>query len=215
MKIMEIMLETLRCSAGFLLTNDCVCAMFEEVFHIRSRRGTSQLLAKYAENIIMQMIMALFARINDISANALSHTGFPRAARSLSASSRSDAPTLSHSHSHSPALPMPMPHAPGAEGDDAERGAIVGSGGNAGAIGIVHSSDAARLRADSSTSAESDVDEAVGSADTKPYDVTALFRVFRFVTGLCNPGDPKNDLATRCACTVHLYCYTIGRTFSI
>jgi hypothetical protein len=212
---MEIMLETLRCSAGFLLTNDCVCAMFEEVFHIRSRRGTSQLLAKYAENIIMQMIMALFARINDISANALSHTGFPRAARSLSASSRSDAPiqSRSHSDSHSPALPMP--HAPGAEGDDAERGSVVRSGDNSGTIGIVHSSDTVRLRADSSTSAESDFDEPVSSADTKPYDVTALFRVFRFVTGLCNPGDPKNDLATRCACTVHLYRYTIGRMFSI
>lgn len=203
MKIIEIMLETLRCSAGFLLTNDCVCAMFEEVFHIRSRRGTSQLLAKYAENIIMQMIMALFARINDISANALSHTGFPRAARSLSASSRPDVPTLSHSHS--PALPMS--HAPGSESGDAERGSFVGSGDNAGAIGMVHSSDTARTRADSSTSAESDFDEPVGSADTKPYDVSALFRVFRFVTGLCNPGDPKNDLATRCACIVHLHCF--------
>ena len=200
MKIMEIMLETLRCSAGFLLTNDCVCAMFEEVFHIRSRRGTSQLLAKYAENIIMQMIMALFARINDISANALSQTGFPRAARSLSASARSDSPALSHS----PALPMS--HARGAEGDGSDRGSALSSGGTSGVVVLAHPSEIARPRADSSTSAESDLDEPVGNADTKPYDVTALFRVFRFVTGLCNPGDTKNDLSTRCACILHLVC---------
>jgi hypothetical protein len=39
MMIMDAMLETLRCNAGSLLTDDCVCAMFEEAFHMRSRRG--------------------------------------------------------------------------------------------------------------------------------------------------------------------------------
>jgi hypothetical protein len=30
-----------------------------------------------------------------------------------------------------------------------------------------------------------------------PYGIHALYRVFKFVTGLCNPGDPKNDISTR------------------
>ena len=64
-KTMEIFLDLLRSPVGALLTNDCVCCMVEECYHIFSSRGEkSKLINRYAENIMTQMCLVLFARLN-------------------------------------------------------------------------------------------------------------------------------------------------------
>lgn len=63
MKILEVLLECLRCDAGDLLTNEAVCSMITECFSVRSRSGVSKLLRKYAENMLMQMVLVIFSRL--------------------------------------------------------------------------------------------------------------------------------------------------------
>jgi len=63
MKILEILLECLRCSAGEFLTDQAVTDMVTECFHVRSQQHSSKLLRRYAENVLMQMVLVLFARI--------------------------------------------------------------------------------------------------------------------------------------------------------
>jgi len=63
MKIIEILLECLRCSAGELLTDQVVVDMITECFHVRAQQHSSKLLRKYAENVLMQMVLVIFARI--------------------------------------------------------------------------------------------------------------------------------------------------------
>ncbi len=41
MKMMEVLLECIRCSAGQLLTNEAVCTVFQACFHLRSYKGTT------------------------------------------------------------------------------------------------------------------------------------------------------------------------------
>lgn len=64
MKILEVLLECLRCDAGELLTDDAVCSMVIECFNVRSRAEISHLLLKYSENILMEMVLVLFSRLN-------------------------------------------------------------------------------------------------------------------------------------------------------
>lgn len=63
MKILEILLECLRCSAGEYLTDQAVLDMITECFHVRSQQHSSKLLRRYAENVLTQMVLVLFARI--------------------------------------------------------------------------------------------------------------------------------------------------------
>ena len=66
MKIIEILMECLRCSAGEQLNDDAVVDMVEECLAVRSRTpGASKLLRRYAENALMQMVLVLFARISE------------------------------------------------------------------------------------------------------------------------------------------------------
>ena len=206
MKIMEIMLETMRCSAGYLLTNDCVCSMLEETFHMRNRRGANRLLAQYAENVIMQMIMVLFARAADFPAVTDCDTGglivvtsFNSRVRSRSASTHTPSPSVlssASSHAHLPvsgdapacaSLSPPLHtsgHAPLLRPERRQQASGESRGGSV-----------------DLDLTESDQETLLATVDTGfslPYDVHALHRVFRFVTGLCNPGDVKNDVPTRC-----------------
>ena len=63
MKILEVLLECLRCDAGDLLTNETICTMISECFNVRGRPATSKILLKYAENILMHMVLVVFARL--------------------------------------------------------------------------------------------------------------------------------------------------------
>jgi brefeldin A-resistance guanine nucleotide exchange factor 1 len=64
MKVMEILLECVKCPAGYLLTNDIVCNMFQVCFFIRSDKNSSALSKQYAENMLMQLVLVVFARIS-------------------------------------------------------------------------------------------------------------------------------------------------------
>ena len=65
MKIIEILMECLRCSAGDQLNDDAVVDMVDECLAVRAparHPGASKLLRRYAENALMQMVLVLFAR---------------------------------------------------------------------------------------------------------------------------------------------------------
>jgi brefeldin A-resistance guanine nucleotide exchange factor 1 len=64
MKMLEVVLECLRCDAGDLLSDEAVCGMVKECFSARNRDGASKLLAKYAENILTHMVLVIFARLD-------------------------------------------------------------------------------------------------------------------------------------------------------
>lgn len=66
MKIIEILMECLRCSAGDQLNDESVVEMVEECLAVRARHpGASKLLRRYAENALMQMVLVLFARVSE------------------------------------------------------------------------------------------------------------------------------------------------------
>ena len=63
MKILEVLLECMRCSAGDQLSNEDICGMITECFNVRCRKGVSKLLMKYAENVLVQMVLVVFSRL--------------------------------------------------------------------------------------------------------------------------------------------------------
>lgn len=67
MKVMEVLLECVRCPAGHLLTDSVLCDMFQVSFHIRNDPSSSALLCQYAENILMQFTLVVFAHLKHIA----------------------------------------------------------------------------------------------------------------------------------------------------
>eukprot|EP01083_Nonionella_stella_P042528 114846_1 len=63
MKKMEVLLELVRCPVGQLLTDQAMCSIVEDCLIIRNGARTSAVLRKYAENILSQMILLVFARL--------------------------------------------------------------------------------------------------------------------------------------------------------
>ena len=67
-RLMEIILELLRNSSGYLLTNDNVCLCVQKCFEIRlfhrNFNGTANcLMVRYTENVLIQLILLIFNKI--------------------------------------------------------------------------------------------------------------------------------------------------------
>ena len=181
MKIIEILMECLRCDAGWRLSEQSVVDMVDHCLRVRGRRTASKLLRRYAENVLMQMVLILFARISDEAAGGrrrMKDARLGRAARDSSASSRG---SLS------------------AEAGSSERRH------RGGLLSPQHEEDASRLRATSATP-DSNGYESSPSADPSlpssassphlassfssslaPYGIPALERVFLMLVDLINP----------------------------
>eukprot|EP01084_Bolivina_argentea_P312626 541251_1 len=67
-RVMEILLELLRCSAGILITNDNVCLLVQKLFDIRQfhrqyNNTNNCLMVRYTENTLIQIILLIFNKI--------------------------------------------------------------------------------------------------------------------------------------------------------
>ena len=67
-RLMEILLELLRSSSGYLLTNDNVCLCVQKCFEMRRyhknyNKTNNCLMVRYTENVLIQMILLIFNKI--------------------------------------------------------------------------------------------------------------------------------------------------------
>jgi len=62
-KLMEVLCETIRSEAGYVLSDDDICAIVEQCFNIRERPGSTVLLRKYAENSLILMMSLIFSKL--------------------------------------------------------------------------------------------------------------------------------------------------------
>jgi len=164
MKILEVLLECLRCDAGELLTDDAVCSMVTECFSVRSRAEISHLLLKYSENILMEMVLVLFSRLNPgtrtggdtldphapIDPSSLRQPGHVH--RSRSSSRKRDKLMKKQAGRQLREFESSEKETP--SGDESEQKAVM---------------------------------------NRRPYGIGALQRVFRFLVNLINPSDEKSD----------------------
>jgi hypothetical protein len=217
MKILEILLECLRCSAGEFLTDQAVLDMVTECFHVRSQQHSSKLLRRYAENVLMQMVLVLFARISPESSNAndlfSSRASSPSPVPMILGNTRSSSVGITgtglsapqqHHHQQHPLVsnsPSPYPRS--------------SRSGHPRSFLSVHStikdwststemqlqqfnsgSPPAQSAMDHSYSYSSNAAHAAAASSASsalPYGIPALHRVFRFLTNLINPGDVRNS----------------------
>jgi brefeldin A-resistance guanine nucleotide exchange factor 1 len=70
LKALEILLESVRCSAGALLSNNHVFRLFEFCHSIRSDRFSTPLLVQYADHFLMQFILCTFVRLPQLPASS-------------------------------------------------------------------------------------------------------------------------------------------------
>lgn len=61
--MLQLLLEIVRCPAGPQLTDGSLCLAFEECFTLRQRHASSELLEAYAEDILVQFVLVVFARL--------------------------------------------------------------------------------------------------------------------------------------------------------
>ena len=71
-RLMEIILELLRNSCGYLLTNDNVCLCVQKCFEIRLyhrnyNKTNNCLMVRYTENVLIQLILLIFNKIKVLS----------------------------------------------------------------------------------------------------------------------------------------------------
>ncbi|ETO32676.1 hypothetical protein RFI_04440, partial [Reticulomyxa filosa] len=64
---MEVLLEILRCPAGYMLSDDDVCGIIQHVFEMRLYHASnhSVLMVRYIENALIQMIILIFSELVD------------------------------------------------------------------------------------------------------------------------------------------------------
>jgi len=101
-RILQVLLDCLRCPAGVLLTDSDVWGMVRCCFHIGRQQRVSVLLQRTAEHILTQVTLTIFARFSQLQAEG----GF-------------DEPTLAVAN---PSASLGAPSAPGDSGDEGEDG---------------------------------------------------------------------------------------------
>lgn len=65
-RLMEVFLETMRCPAGYLLSDANVCLCVQKCFELRkyhSISSVSTLMVRYTENVLIQMMMLVFGKL--------------------------------------------------------------------------------------------------------------------------------------------------------
>ena len=86
LRVLELLLELVRCSAGPLLTDESLCLVFEECFALRQGPSASHLLEAYADDILVQFVLVVFARLNHMKVRA-GDTANPTVPTSVSSTS--------------------------------------------------------------------------------------------------------------------------------
>ena len=67
-RILQVLLDCLRCPAGTLLSDQNVWDMVQIGYDIGRQARLSELLKRTAEHVLMQMILTLFSRFSQLQA---------------------------------------------------------------------------------------------------------------------------------------------------
>jgi brefeldin A-resistance guanine nucleotide exchange factor 1 len=103
MTTLEVLLQCLTSSVGHLLPDGHVSVMARKCMEIRNKRGASQLLRKFAENTLMQMVLVVFGRLNPETGAGGHVIDAPLSSSSSSATSSTSSPSATSSTSSSSA----------------------------------------------------------------------------------------------------------------
>jgi hypothetical protein len=183
MKIIEILMECLRCDAGWRLSEQAVVDMVDHCLRVRGRRTASKLLRRYAENVLMQMVLVLFARISDEAGGGrrrMKETRLSRPARDSAGNRGSlSAEAGSSERRQRGALLSPQ------QEEDVSR--LRATSATPDSNGYESSPSADPALPNSASSPHLASSSTFSSSSLAPYGIPALERVFLMLVDLINP----------------------------
>ncbi len=178
MKLLEVLLHTIRGSAGVYLSDDAVWNMVQICYKISSWSKGSDLLRSMASNTLAHIILSMFSRIQDIVATTDDHNPTVITGSKHSTSSFSSSPSSSHD------IASIIPSSSSTSVTPSTVNSDTSFGNNSTTSSDILASKVTVLRSSSATGARG-----IGLTSMKhqPYGVMVLQKVLHFLAGLTDP----------------------------